>query len=489
MGGSFGGEIVDLTPQTRIEFFINDILGGSDNLTPVYRAEKYLAQIAGRVVSLPEAPQTRMEAYLAKIAGEDVEIPAAPQTRLETFLASIAGETVELPTPICRLEEFLLNWIENAHSEVELTVTGVSPVTLANAVAKPLTELTVYGKCTQSGTPSAASPVDIYCNDGKIYSMDDNLPDGYKRLKGFTFANNCYFTIPYYLKGSDTVRFKFKPTAACNVFGSYTSASSQKNYSLYLTSTQSGKYMRYNGGTYASGFTSSELGEVYDVEITPWGSSGLPRNDSWEEVDFEADTQTYLGTTSPSSTSSKFVGDMIGAFEIENEFYLIPAERESDNALGYFNAWAEDEEEAFILPTVGTPVSLGYDNVTGHSIVIENYGNSYLTLNGQRISNYGLTTLLSTGDISDEVDVIAGVITKRCEVTIYDSTQSVGTSYISSTGGLDDGAVVVYALPSARTRSTGQYTATAQDGTNTVAIVNSSVGAHNLKVVYTGESE
>lgn len=71
---------------------------------PVTRIEMYLSKIAGEETVVPSAPITREEMYLAAIAGEDVSVPT-PQTRLEYFLNEwlestshlIARITGELP--------------------------------------------------------------------------------------------------------------------------------------------------------------------------------------------------------------------------------------------------------------------------------------------------------------------------------------------------------------------------------------------------------
>lgn len=49
-----------------------------------------------------------------------------------------------------------------------LTVTGVSPLSLLNAVAHSLVSLTQTGKCVQDGTPTPAVPVPILCNNGEL---------------------------------------------------------------------------------------------------------------------------------------------------------------------------------------------------------------------------------------------------------------------------------------------------------------------------------
>ena len=51
--------------------------------------------------------------------------------------------------------------------------------------------------------------------------------------------------------------------------------------------------------------------------------------------------------------------------------------------------------------------------------------------------------LLSVGNIADEQDIISGTIKRRCEAIVYDGTQTVTEPYLSSTGGKDNGAIIV----------------------------------------------
>lgn len=48
------------------------------------------------------------------------------------------------------------------------TVTGNAPITLSDAVAKPIASLTQTGLCTQASTPTPSAPVPIKCNNGEI---------------------------------------------------------------------------------------------------------------------------------------------------------------------------------------------------------------------------------------------------------------------------------------------------------------------------------
>lgn len=48
------------------------------------------------------------------------------------------------------------------------TITGNTPITLTNATADNLNEAKIYGICTQNGTPTPSTPVNIACNNGVI---------------------------------------------------------------------------------------------------------------------------------------------------------------------------------------------------------------------------------------------------------------------------------------------------------------------------------
>ena len=195
-----------------------------------------------------------------------------------------------------------------------------------------------------------------YTDDEK---PNNELPSEYKRVIGFTFNNNAYFDITNFkMRGSDTMRFSFKctqSTVACNVLGAYDGGSAQTNYSLYIGNSSSSKYLRYNGSTYHS---QAIKDKTYRVTITPTGSFGMETDNSWEEKTFESVLDLNIGTTSPSASSAKMVGDIIGEVEVDGRLKLIPCERVSDNVLGYYDIYSKN----FYEPSGSGVVSLGYDS-------------------------------------------------------------------------------------------------------------------------------
>lgn len=182
----------------------------------------------------------------------------------------------------------------------------------------------------------------------------DALPDEYTEVSGFSFNSDCYFVVTgLKLKGSDTVRLSIVPAIACNVFGCYTTTDATDNYSLYVSTANNAKYLRYNGGTYKSRFASGDLGERYDISITPTGSHGFPegQDDTWDEVDFTAPVDMCIGTTATNASSAKFKGSFIGPFIVDGRFYGIPCKRNADDALGYYDTVTG----TFFEPAAGTP--------------------------------------------------------------------------------------------------------------------------------------
>lgn len=183
------------------------------------------------------------------------------------------------------------------------------------------------------------------------------LPEGYKKVKGFEFSASTYYKITdFFLKSDDVVHISFSVDKACNVFGCYTTTSAEDNYSLYASTSSGGKYLRYDGGTYNSYFSSANLGERFDVTISSSGTSGMPIDSVFSETTFTCSSDLCIGTTAPSASSSKLDGNIWGNIVVEGRLKLVPCERISDGVLGYYDMVGG----TFYEPIGSAPVSLGY---------------------------------------------------------------------------------------------------------------------------------
>lgn len=297
------------------------------------------------------------------------------------------------------------------------TVTGNAPITLSNAIARSIKSLTQTGLCTQDDTPTPSAPVPIKCNNGTLTMVDDELPSGYKRVKGFSVDDDCYWKFTdFKLNGSDTLRFSFSVTAACNVIGSYSGSSSGNNYSLYVAVSGTGKYLRYKDGAYNSVIDTNTR---YDVAITPTGSIGMKTDSTWDDLSFTTTTDFCVGTTSTSTTSAKLKGSLFGNVIVDGRMTLVPCERISDNVLGYYDLVGE----AFYEPTAGTPTSLGYD---GSHYDLQTVGTAEVITVGTQTAS--AVDLLSVGSYADEQNIISGGVTHMIGIKVLDGTESVSAS-------------------------------------------------------------
>ncbi len=294
----------------------------------------------------------------------------------------------------------------------ETTVTGVSPLLLAAALHKPIKSLTQYGLCSQSGTPTPSSPVDIMCNNGALTMVDNELPTGYKRVLGYSMNNNSYWEIDDFpLYGSDTLRFAFEATDACNVIGAYSGSASGNNYSLYVGTNAN--YLRYKSAAYNSAV---DYDTRYDVEITPTGTSGMKTDSTWTAQSFTTQTNLCIGTTATSASSAKLKGKLYGNIEVVGRAKFVPCERVSDNALGYYDTIGE----AFYEQASGYSgaTSLGYDGSHYSLAVVGTDEVISLTASGADTQTAGAENLFAVGDYADTQDIISGAITRKVGVWV-----------------------------------------------------------------------
>lgn len=194
----------------------------------------------------------------------------------------------------------------------------------------------------------------LVVNGAALVIDPEAIPTGYQELTGIKYDGNVFYETPLRLQGSDTVRFSFSASKACNVLGCYTSGDASNNYSLYITSTSTGKYLRYNGETYNSYFTTNTR---YNVVVTPSGSIGMKTDSTWTAKTFTADNGMCIGTTSLGATSAKLTGTMFGKIIVDGKAIYIPVKRTSDNEIGYYDTVSRT---FFENQGTGTPTALGY---------------------------------------------------------------------------------------------------------------------------------
>lgn len=298
--------------------------------------------------------------------------------------------------------------IFNKNNNIITTIKGASPLSITNALAKPIKSLIQYGKIIQNGIPTPDVPVDIVCNNGAVRMVDDELPSGYKRLIGITFDGSFRYETGEALTGDDDVTMTLDHLASSgkNVFGSYNGAN-EKNFSLYVYGSTSGSYFRYGDQ-----LKRPKYGSTGQRTITfgKNGTSGFADDSDITPEEFTTPANAYIGML-PNSSSAAYTGDIIGSIPVSNRLKWIPCERQSDGVIGYYEKFNKN----FLEPVgSGTPISLGYD--TSHLTVLTVVGTPEVLSVGAQTAS--VANLYAVGDYADTQDIISGAVTCKVGVKV-----------------------------------------------------------------------
>ena len=323
------------------------------------------------------------------------------------------------------LRKLLLLKILTAAKDVLETVTGNAPITLTNAVARAIHSLTQTGLCTQASTPTPTSPVDIKCNNGTLTMVDDELPAGFKRLASIKFDGDVWYETGEARTGDDDVTMTLDgtSTAGQNVFGSYNGTSSgAKNFSLYLYGggSTSNSYLRYGGQLLRPRFGSGER----TITFGKSGTIGFSVDVTVEPDTFTTEAGAFIGML-PNSSSPAYTGSIIGSILVGTRLKWIPCERESDGAVGYYEAVKGN----FIAPTgTGTPTKGAYDYTHAHLEVVGTP--EVLSLGTQTAS---VADLFAVGDYADTHEIIGGIVTRKVGIKVFDGTEEWAAHTVAGT--------------------------------------------------------
>lgn len=304
-------------------------------------------------------------------------------------------------------------------------VSGVSPLTLPSAVQEAIVYLKQLGVCGQNGTPTPSVPVDIYCNNGALKAVDDELPVGYRRIASITFGGNTYYDTGEKLYGSDIVTITIADfvSSGQNLFGCYSGTGSDDiNFSMYIYGTTTGQaYWRYGQTLYRP-----VLGGTTERTISfgAGGTTGFKTDVTYDAVEFETTSNARIGAL-PNSSSSKYDGTIKGTITIGTRLKYIPCIRISDGAIGYY----ETVKGVFLEPQGTTPVAGAYDY---SHLVVKVVGTPEVLTIGQQTAS--VQDLLAVGDYKDEQDIISGSVTREVGIKVLDGTESGWTQGTTTQG-------------------------------------------------------
>lgn len=330
------------------------------------------------------------------------------------------------------------------------TVTGVSPLALANALAKPIKKLIQYGKVTTVDG-------EMFCNNGALRMVHrSGLPSGYKLLEYVGGNGSRYVLTDLYLASTDVVECEFRNSTTTGYGAIYGVFKLGESSALYANQT----YYGYDADN-----------NKVDTDIrvdTEWHSS---------RHDFVNGTLTIDDTT-VTFTPFEFVNSTPNA--VLSRYY--------NNNYGYnwkgyvrkFKVTRNGEVVCDLLPAKNSNDVAGlYDLVTGNFYTATGGD----LLEGNEVDDYELrvvgtpevltvgvqtasvVNLYAVGNVKDEQDIVSGVVTRRTEVSV------------------SGGVVTVTALAEPVIEHVTAQPIRTAEGTNTVAVT-SNVDPVELSVEY-----
>lgn len=425
-----------------------------------------------------------------------------------------------------------LKRLQGAASVAE-TVTGTLPLTLANALSHAIVSLTRYGLCTQDGTPAHDAPVDIMCNNGalkwdsvnqRVYA--DGTPE-VLTVSGPNLLNSATNITGKYINASGGIRDGDD--------AQYTDLIPVKEGETYVASLVSGRdsgtnrWHGYNeNGTWVKqlAFVSTTDQQGNKLVMPATIDSGI----SYVRLSYGiADTEAmvkkqnydqlintfYLaaidnGVPFIKDSSSPIQSPHNGSWKVGVYFEAIPGDEyafshdvfqngtyASGNILyvGFYEKAEDVTDHSKCLSHLKGVTQFTVPN-EAHYVVIEFDGSKPFTFSYVGVvkvaNDYqpyvapqtaSVPMLLSVGDVRDEVELIHGTLTRRVTACLYDGTQPVGDVYMSTTGGKDAGAIIVYPLATPTTEQITPQALSANDGMNIVDSV-ANVSPVTAKVKY-----
>ena len=395
------------------------------------------------------------------------------------------------------------------------TITGNLPLVLQNAIQHSIKSLTRYGLCTQDGTPTPDAPVDIMTNNGalkwdsvnqRVYA--DGTPEvmtvgGANLLNSATNITGKYITSSGSISNGDDAQYtdlipvKAGETYVCSLVSGRNSGTNRwhaydenggwvKQLAFVSATGQQGAKL-VMAATIDSGISYVRLSYgIADTEAMVSKGSQISADGYYlgTQVSGTVTTSQNAPIQSPYTSAYQFNGPAIVFSVFPGRMYAVKSNAVTNYTAIRFacynniedinnnsKAVSRGEGAAFVAPDGANYAVVAYiNNASGVTFTFDEpfaseIGDYSPYVHPQTAS---VPMLLSVGDVKDEVELIAGTYTHRCAACLYDGTQDVGDTYLSTTGGKDIGAIIVYPLATPTTEHiTGQNLVT-NEGTNTV---------------------
>lgn len=212
-------------------------------------------------------------------------------------------------------------------SSVTLTVTGISPLVLANAIAHSILSLTQYGKCELrgEGTQGPENPYTIWCNNGRLVARHaSGLPTGHTLVE--TVYNAASTSAATNIKDDvDDVEYEIRVKPNNGSWYIFQSRAAANAYIYGVSGSSSGQTITFVYGLptgLTSGIGARNPDHIYLVRASH--KNGVATLYVKDETTGEEDTQTATYDTAdyvPSTVNLRFWGNSQNTVNAGNYIY------------------------------------------------------------------------------------------------------------------------------------------------------------------------
>jgi len=408
--------------------------------------------------------------------------------------------------------------LKGGASAIIETITGNLPLVLQNAIQHSIKSLTRYGLCTQDGTPTPGAPVDIMCNSGALkwdsinqHIYTDGTPEvltvsGQNLLNAATNITGKYITASGSISNGDDAQYTdlIPVTTGETYIWSLVSNRTKGGNNRWHGYDSSGNWVQQ----IASDASGQGLGLPFSLIATiPNGISyvrlsyGINDTEAMiEEFDvthsiadkfYEGEMSSSKGRLrslteiqSPYTSSASIRCPATMYSVIPGRSYIVannvpPATNvftgfyaSVDDVTNISNAVGGAKVASFVVPAgANYAVTVYLKQTSGTTYTFDKPMVSEVSTDYQPYvepQTASVPMLLSVGDVKDEAEIISGLVTRRVTACLYDGTQPVGDVYMSTTGGKDAGAIIVYPLATPTTEQITAQNLVTNEGTNIV---------------------
>lgn len=311
-----------------------------------------------------------------------------------------------------------------AGPSVDVTVKGVPPLVLPDALAEPIVSLKAFGGCTQSDTPTPSDPVDIVCNNGTLKARYSNgLPLTYQPLEYVSYIGAALsLGIDGFDDDTSEIYLEWKtdsPSVESDYQGIFTvwSANTYNSWRMLTYLKQTDKYYVYGNSRNPS--TAS------NVAIDTWHTI------SCKSGEFKIDNNTYNPTVTSSLTRSDVTLKIGGTASLNSYYKYIKVKRQGEWIANFVPAKRLSDDKVGLYDTITDTFKTSTSFTAGStaSIPVEVYADGTVeTININSGNYYQPTTATATDYFVPQADgtiLCQGTPTSYQGLVLVDSSEDV----------------------------------------------------------------